>query len=346
MGDQRVVVTGAGSGVGNAIVKSLRLAASPPFIIATDISELNAGLYRADHGLIWPPVENAGALCAIIASLQDLAADAVLIGSEYELEFFAVHKQEIEEKTGACVVVSAPEIIRIANDKWRTCEFLAENDLPRPQTTLPGSVDEAIADATAIGWPVILKPRRGTSGRGVHRVSNEDDMRSLFVEESGQIVQELLGKGGGMLNDEYTCSIFRLSDGTLLGPFTARRSLRGGDSWVVEVDRFETLHPLILAIGNAMPAMGPLNVQMIETEAGPVPFEINARYSGTTAIRAHFGFNEPLMALQHFVSGEALETPKYRKGIALRYTEEVFVDDYNVVDLAAPLPTGKVNRWF
>lgn len=346
MGAQRVVVTGAGSGVGNGIVKSLRLAASPPYIIATDISELNVGLYRADHGLIWPPVENEGALETIIASLQDLSADAVLIGSEYELEFFAVHKQEIEEKTGACIVVSAPEIIRIANDKWSTFEFLAQNDLPRPRTTLPGSVDEAIADAAEIGWPVILKPRRGTAGRGVYRVANERKMRSLFVEGTGQIVQELLGQGGGRLNDEYTCSVFRLSDGSLLGPFTARRSLRGGDSWIVEVDRFEDLHPLVLEIGNAMPAMGPLNIQMIDTEAGPVPFEINARYSGTTAIRAHFGFNEPMMALQHFVSGEAMETPNIRKGVALRYTEEVFIDDCSVGDLAAPLPTGKVNHWF
>lgn len=346
MGDQRVVVTGAGSGVGNGIVKALRLADVPPYIIATDISELNVGLYRADMGLVWPPVENEGAFEFIVGSLKELNADAVLIGSEYELEFFAVHRHEIEAQTGTRIVVSTPEIIRIANDKWSTCEFLAGNNLPYPRTTLPDSPDEAIADAAEIGWPVILKPRRGTAGRGVHRVSNEDEMRSLFVEGSGQIVQELLGKGGGRLNDEYTCSVFRLSDGTLMGPFTARRSLRGGDSWIVEVDTFEALHPLMTQIGKALPATGPLNVQMIETENGPVPFEINARYSGTTAIRAHFGFNEPMMALRHFVGGETPETPVIRKGVALRYTEEVFVDGYGAADLTVPLPAGKVNPWF
>ena len=47
---------------------------------------------------------------------------------------------------------------------------------------------------------------------------------------------------------------FRLSNGDLLGPFTARRSMRGGDSWAVEVDRFEDLYPLMLKVGKKLPA--------------------------------------------------------------------------------------------
>ena len=37
---------------------------------------------------------------------------------------------------------------------------------------------------------------------------------------------------------------------------------------------------------------------------GPIPFEINARFSGTTAIRAHFGFNEPELAIQSYQRGD------------------------------------------
>jgi carbamoyl-phosphate synthase large subunit len=332
--------------VGNAIVKALHLCRDVPYIITTDIAPLKVGLFRSDQSLIWPAVENEGSLDVIINSLRKVAANAVLIGSEYDLKFFADHRQQIEQETGACIVVSPPDIVTIANDKWETAKFLAAHNLPHAQTMLPDSLDEAIAAAEKLGWPVILKPRRGTAGRGVHRVTDADMMGMLFNKNSGQIVQEMLGSGGERLENEYTCSVFRLSDGTLLGPITARRSLRGGDSWSVEVDAFEFLYPVLLDIGQALHAIGPMNIQLIATDAGPVPFEINARFSGTTAIRAHFGFNEPDLALRHFVNGEAPEQPTIRRGLALRYMEEVFVDDYMSADLNMPLPAGKINSWF
>jgi len=343
---QRVVVTGAGSGVGNGIVKALHMAKTVPHIIATDIAPLNAGLFRADEGRIWPKVEDDGALDIILRELVSLRADAVLIGSEYELEFFARNRAVIEAETSVQVVVSPVDLVTMANDKWDTVTCLKENALPHPRTTLPASTDEAIADADEIGWPVIVKPRRGTAARGVHRVIDADALRGIFQPGTGQIVQQKLGRGDGRLDDEYTCSVFRMSDGGLLGPFTARRSLRGGDSWTVEVDNFPDLHPLMMDIGSKLPAMGPLNVQMVLTDSGPIPFEINARFSGTTAIRAHYGFNEPEMALRHFVGGETPANPEIGKGIALRYTEEVFVDGYGADNLAPPLPAGKINRWF
>ena len=43
------------------------------------------------------------------------------------------------------------------------------------------------------------------------------------------------------LNSEYTCSIFKTLQGDILGPFTARRTLRGGTSWHVEVAEFKEL---------------------------------------------------------------------------------------------------------
>ncbi len=343
---QRVVVTGAGSGVGNGIVKALRLAKSPPRIIATDISALNAGLYRSNESRIWPKVEDEGALETILDELSSLQAVAILIGSEYELDFFARNRNRIEADTGTKVIVSPPELVATANDKWNTFTCLKDLGLPHPETALPSTTDEAVDDAETIGWPVIVKPRRGTAARGVHRVSNADELKSVFRPGTGQIVQQLLGQGDGRLGDEFTCSVFRLSNGDLLGPITARRSMRGGDSWTVEVDRFEDLYPLMLKVGKKLPAVGPLNVQMVRTDKGPVPFEINARFSGTTAIRAHYGFNEPDLALRHFVDGEIPANPRVGRGIAFRYTEEVFLDGYSEKELQPPFPDGKINTWF
>ena len=148
------------------------------------------------------------------------------------------------------------------------------------------------------------------------------------------------------LQNEYTCSVFKSADGTLLGPFTARRSLRGGTSWHIEVKRFPDLYELLLAVGAALSFEGSLNVQLMVGRQGPVPFELNARFSGTTAVRAHFGFNEPALALRAFYYREELEQPVLRDGVAMRYHEEVLIDGATAAGLLPGVDKGYVRPWF
>ena len=59
-------------------------------------------------------------------------------------------------------------------------------------------------------------------------------------------------------------------------------------------------------------------------------FEINARFSGTTPMRMHFGLNEVELSLRKLLLAEDIRQPEVRNGIVLRYLEEMFVE--NVVD--------------
>ena len=77
-----------------------------------------------------------------------------------------------------------------------------------------------------------------------------------------------------------------------------------------------------------------------------IPFELNARFSGTTAIRAHFGFNEPKMALLSYFYNKPINSAIIRKGVALRYNEEVFIENTSADDCHAGVHQGIVNRWF
>ena len=84
----KVLVTGAGSGVGQSIMKALKISKLSIKIISADISELNAGLFRADKSLIVPRVENRKTLNWYIKNLKKLEIDVLMIGSEYDLIFF------------------------------------------------------------------------------------------------------------------------------------------------------------------------------------------------------------------------------------------------------------------
>jgi carbamoyl-phosphate synthase large subunit len=66
----------------------------------------------------------------------------------------------------------------------------------------------------------------------------------------------------------------------------------------------------------------------------------------TTAIRAHYGFNDPEMAVRHFLRGEDIETPEIGQGMVFRYMEEVFVDDIGAASVTDGFTRGEVHAWF
>lgn len=342
----RVMVTGAGSGVGQGIIKALRLCGLPVTVVAADIAPLQAGLFRADEAVLIPRVEAPEAREEFPRILRHHGIDVLMIGSEFDLGFLSRHRKDIEADSGTLIIASPLETVNIANDKWLTTEFLRQNGLPHAAAILPANLDEALTAASSYSYPVVLKSRTGTSSRNVHIVRDEETLVRLFDQVPERMLQEFAGTPGDGLAHEYTCSVFRCADQALLGPFTARRTLRGGSSWVVEVDDFAWLHPLMASIADHLPSLGSLNVQLRDGPKGPMPFELNARFSGTTPIRAHFGFNEPGFALRSHFLGQKVEPPEIGRGLALRYMEEVFVDGMLAADLEADLPRGIVHPWF
>ena len=343
----RVMITGAGSGVGQGIFKCLRLSDLNLHIIAADIDWFQPAFYRADEALLIPKVEQLVEPGEIIRLLNLHSVDILLIGSEFEVLFFSQHRAQIETETNCYVVVSCPEAIKLSNDKYLTAQFLTENDIAPSKFWAPKCLDEALTIYEEFRSPLILKPRQGTSNRGVHVISEPEDLVKYFDTIKAPMLQELLAGPTSDLNLEYTCSFFCDAERKLFGPFTARRTLKNGTSWIVEVDDFEAPAEMLMLIAKHIDVVGSFNVQLMMTPRGPVPFEFNCRFSGTTAVRASFGFNEPDMAIRSFLLGQSLPQPKIRKGLAFRYLEEVFVEEAKAKDLGAMFAgDGQIRRWF
>jgi len=195
------------------------------------------------------------------------------------------------------------------------------------------------------GFPVVLKSRTGTSSRHVYIIESKKDLEKKWYKTPNPMIQKIVAMPSSELNKEYTCSVFKTLSGNILGPFCARRTLRSGTSWHIEVDSFPEINSVLLEIARKIDFQGSLNIQLMVGDNGPIPFEINARFSGTTAVRAHFGFNEPKMAIESFYYGIEPDKPIIKKGIAMRYHEEVFINDTDASKLNVGMK-GVVNRWF
>jgi carbamoyl-phosphate synthase large subunit len=320
-----VLVTGVGDTVGQAILKALRMSAIPSRVIGTDRDELSAGLHWVDKACILP---HCGRAEAYLAEMRKVcAAEQVRLifpGSEKELDLLALHADALRAEIGAIVVGSRPDVLRVAMHKWETCRFLERAGLNFPRYARLEAGDEVERLVAECGFPLIAKPCRGTGARGLAKVTSWKEIESLRESGVEMVVQEYLQPD----EEEYSVEVYTLKDGRQVGSIAYRRQhMVAGDTYKARIVSNTAVQAEAEKVAAALGTAGPCNVQLRLTERGPVTFEINPRFSGGVSLRAHFGYNEAEMALRDIVLDEPVPAPVVRRGVALRFWEELYVEE-------------------
>lgn len=341
----KVAVSGVGGGVGQSIMKALKISSLPVEIYPIDIQPLSAGLYRGVKGLLLPKPESPGALDVWDKNLRDHGIEALIPGSDHDLLPLSAIRNSWESEGKCKILVSDSNLIKIGRDKAETCLKLQKEGIPTPRSAWDLSLKEAGKWARATGYPIIIKPRSGFASKKFHVLKDDKELNFYFPRTPNPILQEYLNLNNK--EEEFTCAVFVDRDGSPVGTFMAKRELSAGTTYRAEINFWQEIHELLLNIGSVLRPRGPLNVQLRLTERGPIPFELNIRCSGTAAIRAYFGYNEPEMLLRHYVLNEHLEPPKTRTGCAFRYWDEVFLDGIDQESLSKGPDNlkGKVLTW-
>jgi carbamoyl-phosphate synthase large subunit len=68
--------------------------------------------------------------------------------------------------------------------------------------------------------------------------------------------------------------------------------------------------------------IGPTNFQFRKHQGVLKLLEINPRISSSTSIRAAFGYNESLMAIEYYLENKKPSQPVIKQGKAVRYIED------------------------
>jgi carbamoyl-phosphate synthase large subunit len=314
----KVLVTGAGAVLGQGIIRSLQNSSLKPRIVSVDPNRYSAGLFWSDATHLVPFANDPLYLDRIREVLEIERPDAVLVGTDTELPFFAEHRLALEKEFATHIVVSSPPVIDIANDKYKTYQFLHGAGLDCPASCLPGQQDALIAQ---VGFPLVVKPCVGARSIGVSVVHNRGELENAIKGRDDVVLQECVGRD----DSEYTASAL-VFDGKCSATIVMRRDLRDGNTYRAYVEAFPELNRMVARLGEVLDPYGPANFQFRVDGAGRAKvFEINARFSGTTPLRALAGFNEVEMCLRKILHGETIVQPEVENMTILRYWSETVV---------------------
>lgn len=320
---KRVLVSGASGIVGYGILRSLRKAGQPCFLVGTSIYDDSVAPAFCDVFELAPPTSAPEYLDWLLTTLRRYRIDLLIPGIEIDMYHWAEHVPEIRA-TGALPLINEIGLIALCKDKWGFYQRLMEAGVA---CAIASSLE---ADFSVLvqrfGLPFLLKPRRGFGSKGIVRVISEEIFQ-IHRANIGPVlmVQPIVGSD----EEEFTTSLFCDGRGGYFAGMTLRRklSLDGFTDKAEVADTAEFVPPMDELCRLFRP-LGPTNFQFRRCAEGPKLLEINPRISSSTAIRTAFGYNESVMALDYFLNQRDPVQPTIRRGRAVRYTDEhIFYED-------------------
>ena len=325
----KVLVTGSGSIVGQGIIKSLKLANIKKNsvlkyeIVAADMSALSAGIYRSDFGTLVPPASSGNYIEFIERICKELGITAIFVGSDLELLPLAHARDKIEKETGTLILTNPIEVISTCKDKWKTFEFLKDNNLPYVESALPENKEGFIRD---FGFPIFVKPREGYGSLYCYITNSTEELDSaiLTIEKVGwhPVLQEYLDGQ----NPEFTSGITVNKIGKkVMSSIAMRRIIKNGQTYKAFIDEYRDVRKSAEEVALKLGGTSAINVQAKLVNDKTKIFEINPRFSATSPIRAVAGINEPDIIFRNNVLDEQIEVESYQKLVCMRYWNEVYV---------------------
>lgn len=322
----RALVLGAGGNVSQGIIKALREAELPLRIIGACISEYSKGLYMCDEGYICPYAADDEFIPWVVNFCNKHSIDIIYTGVEENIIKLALFEDVIRNQTGAVFVSSSYEQLKTGEDKYLTCVFLEKAGCNYPKYQMWSNPDNAKTFAKSTGYPVIAKPVRGKGSRGIIVVNNPEEFDRL-EGITDYILEECVGDA----DSEYTVGCYVDKNGSIQAMLPMQRKLFNGTTVWAKTLEDEVLRQRIISeckgICQAFKPKGPLNIQLrIDKSGRPVCFELNVRFSGTTAIRAHFGFKDVKAEILEYVYDvDIKDCFNIKSGEVFRYDEEIYL---------------------
>jgi carbamoyl-phosphate synthase large subunit len=319
-----VLVLGVGGNVSQGILKAVAKSNLNCRIIGACVNAQSLGLYLCDKAYISPYAQSEEFIPWLIEICNKEKIDIVFTGVEENINKIAANIEEFENGTRAIFKCTPYESLKVGQDKLETSIWLKNNGCNYPKFSKSEDTKQVAQLIDEVGYPLIAKPRMGKGSNGIIKIENQKDLNKV-MELEDYIIQEYIGDEAS----EYTVGCYCDKSGRLLNPIIMRRELKYGTTHKAEIVDDIAISAEVKKICERFKPVGPLNIQLrLDQNHRPVCFELNVRFSGTTPMRAHFGFNDVEAMIKEYVLEQKLpERFEIKKGVSYRYMNEIYIDD-------------------
>lgn len=229
----------------------------------------------------------------MIAAATDAAASGPLAGVLAWDEARVLQAAKVAAALG--LPGGDPDAAMRCRDKHLTREALAAANVPQARSILVASAAEALAAASQIGYPVVLKPRAMAASLGAVLVAGPDELTAQFAFARDTTLPGAWRYDVGVLVEEYLTGPEISVDsavhgGRVLPMFVARKQV-GYPPYFEEVGHVVHARDPLLAdqlllrvLRDTHAALGftdgVTHAEYMLTEAGPKVIEVNGRLGG------------------------------------------------------------------
>ena len=198
------------------------------------------------------------------------------------------------EKNGVKILGTSPAVIDLAEDRDLFRAMMEKLDIPMPESGMATTVNEAIAIAGRIGYPVMVRPSYVLGGRGMEVVYDDESMTGYMNAAVGVTPDRpiLIDR---FLNHAMECEADAISDGThafvpAVMEHIELAGVHSGDSACIipsvhiSPENVETIKEYTRKIAEEMHVQGLMNMQYAIENGKVYVLEANPRASRTVPL--------------------------------------------------------------
>lgn len=291
-------------------------------VVAVDISKSAPAIYYADDYRMVSRIDSGNYIEDIIKVAKEKEIDLIVPTIDTELLILSENKDKILKKSGAKVLISGIEAIKICRDKVNTQKFFEENGFG-----VPNLVCEDRLEKKQYEFPLFIKPLNGSSSINTFKVNNEKELEFFLKYVPNPMVQ------GFIEGDEFTVDTFLDFDSNIISIAPRKRlATRSGEISKGEIVKDREVIEEVRKVLDVLKPIGHITVQCMKTKDGIKFIEINPRFGGGAPMSIMAGANSP-KNLYRLLNDEKLEySEDYKDNFrSYRFDEAIFIDNQGKV---------------
>lgn len=299
-------------------------------VVATDMQLSAPALQAADVKLQVPAVYDPEYVNITLKICKEQKIDALISLNDLELPILAENKDKFEA-IGVKVLVSDPQVIDIAFDKYKTAQWVEALGLTAPKTYVRlEDVKQALANGE-IDFPLFMKPRWGSGSIGLESIADMEELDIYYHLLMKKIKKTILATASvgdeyimiqeKLTGNEYGLDIMNDLNGKHVAVSVKQKlAMRAGETDKAITVDLPVVREMGRKIGEALGHIGNLDVDIMQRADGTYcVLELNPRFGGGYPFSYEAGVNMPKAIIQ-WIKGKEVDstilTPEYGKMFA------------------------------